>query len=331
MKKIRVAVCDTDRVYRERLAEYLIRKKSRQIQVYAFSGKRMLMDQLKSQPVDIVLYGTGFEPVPSAGESLFIRMTEEQSGEEGAIFKYQSAEEILRQMYAYYLRQRQKNLGSSRKAKEIAAIYSPTHCMMQTPFALAMAQTLSEEKQVLYLNLGEWSGFCPWMRPEYHRDLADLLYLLSSYGGQTAGILESVVHSYHRVDYIPPMTDAQLLVETEAGAYELLLQMLVEKTEYDVILLDFGIMVPGFFALLEQCSHVYGIVENCPWSRLRWQQFEDSLMKQELEELAGKLECITLELSDYQIMEEEPVVQQWVNGKLGDRARAVRYGNHGED
>ena len=49
------------------------------------------------------------------------------------------------------------------------------------------------------------------------------------------------------------------------------------------------------------------------------------------EELAGKLECITLELSDYQIMEEEPVVQQWVNGKLGDRARAVRYGNHGED
>ena len=331
MKKIRVAVCDTDRVYRERLAEYLIRKKSRKSQVYAFSGKRMLMDQLKSQPVDIVLYGTGFEPVPSAGESLFIRMTEEQSGEEGAIFKYQSAEEILRQMYAYYLRQRQKNLGSSRKAKEIAAIYSPTHCMMQTPFALAMAQTLSEEKQVLYLNLGEWSGFCPWMRPEYHRDLADLLYLLSSYGGQTAGILESVVHSYHRVDYIPPMTDAQLLVETEAGAYELLLQMLVEKTEYDVILLDFGIMVPGFFALLEQCSHVYGIVENCPWSRLRWQQFEDSLMKQELEELAGKLECITLELSDYQIMEEEPVVQQWVNGKLGDRARAVRYGNHGED
>ena len=163
LKKIRVAVCDTDRVYRERLAEYLIRKKSRQIQVYAFSGKRMLMDQLKSQPVDIVLYGTGFEPVPSAGESLFIRMTEEQSGEEGAIFKYQSAEEILRQMYAYYLRQRQKNLGSSRKAKEIAAIYSPTHCMMQTPFALAMSNTLSMEKQFIYLHMGEWFTFCNYM------------------------------------------------------------------------------------------------------------------------------------------------------------------------
>lgn len=333
MKKIRVAVCDTDNVYRERLAEYLIRKKSGQIQVYAFSGKRMLMDQQKQQPMDIVLYGTGFEPVRSEPESLFIRMAEEQeeAGEEGAIFKYQSAEEILRQMYDYYLRQRQKNLGSSHKAKELAAIYSPSHCMMQTPFALAMAQILSEEKRVLYLNLGEWSGFCPWMGQEYHRDLADLLYLLSSYGGQTAGILESVVHSYHRVDYIPPMADAQLLAETEAGAYEMLLRMLVDKTEYDVVLLDFGIMVPGFFTLLEQCSHVYGVVENCPWSRLRWQQFEDSLMKQELEELAGKLECITLEVSDYHIMEEEPVVQQWVNGKLGDRARAARYGNHGAD
>lgn len=335
MKKIRVAVCDTDDIYRERLAEYLIRKKSGQIQTYAFSGKRRLQDQLKTEPVDIILYGRGFEvPEPEQEQdSLFIPMVEERSEveAEGGIFKYQSAEEILRQMYDCYLRKKQKNLGCSCKTKEIAAVYSPTHCMMQTAFALAMAQILSEEKRVLYLNLGEWSGFCPWMRQEYQRDLADLLYLLSSYGGQRAGLLESVVHSFHRVDYIPPMNDAQLLAQTGAQVYESLLDMLIEKTEYDVILLDFGIMVPGFFSLLERCSSVYGVVEHCPWSRMRWQQFENSLMKQGQEELAGKLECVTLELSDYQMMEEEPVVQQWVNGKFGDRARALRYGNHGTD
>ncbi len=333
MKKIRVAVCDTDNVYRERLAEYLIRKKSGQIQVYAFSTRKLLQNQMDLEPVDVVLYGKGFEKLRPDEDSLYIRMTEEPGGvgEEKAIFKYQSAEEILRQMYDHYLRQEQKNPGTSVKPKEIVAIYSPSHCMMQTPFALSMAQTMAEEKRVLYLNLGEWAGFCPWMRQEYHRDLADLLYLLSAYGGQTTGLLESVVHSYQHFDYVPPMTDAQLLAQTDADAYEGLLQMLVEKTEYDAILLDFGIMVPGFFHMLERCSTVYGLVESFPLSRLRWKQFEDSLMKQGQEDLAGKLECVTLELMDYQVMEEEPVVQQWVNGKIGDRARAARYGSHGAD
>lgn len=332
MKKIRVAVCDADDVYRERLAEYLIRKKSGQIQVYAFSNKRRLQEQQEEQ-VHVVLYGKGFEDIDIQDGSLYIRMSEEEVGaeEERAIFKYQSVEEILRQMYGCYLQQEHRNPGCSRKSKEVIAIYSPTHCILQTPFAWAMAQILSAEKKVLYLNLGEWPGFSLWMQQEYHRDLADLLYLLSSYGKQTAGLLESVVHSYQHIDYIPPMADAQLLAQTAGRDYEALLQLLMEKTEYDVILLDFGIMVPGFFTLLEHCTRFYGVVEQCPWSNMRWQQFEGSIMKQGKEDLVGKLECVTLDMADYQLMEEEPVVNRWANGKLGDRARAARYGTHGAD
>ena len=336
MKKITIALCEKQNTYRERLAEYLIQKKKGQLKVFTFSDRACFAKKERAEPFDIVLLGRGFGEVKKReeGNSLYIFLSETPDWpreQEPAVFKYQSAEEILRNVFEYYLKMEKINPYVCRKDKEIIGIYSPSRSRMQTPFALTLAQVFSEEKKSLYVNLGEWAGFVNWFQEEYRRDLADLLYLISYHGSQVQGILECVIHSMNRMDYIPPMTDAQLLCRTGAEDYLTLLQLLVEKTGYEAIFLDFGFMIPGFFELLEQCTAVYAVTDQGVMAKGQCQQFEKSLIKCGLEHLEEKMEYVYFSAAEEQLMEQDPVVNQWLYGVLGDRARAVRYKKHGTD
>lgn len=328
MRKVTVAICEVNDAYRERLAEYFIRKKGGQIQVHTYSTRKMFL-QKQEKALDIILWGRGFEGIADKDESeriyIFLSAVPQWDADmEPAIFKYQSAEEIMRRMFEYYLELGRVDSYICKKNKEIIGVYSPTRSKMQTPFALTLAQVTAADKKTLYVNLGEWSGFGEWLKEEYHRDLADLLYLISNHGNQIQGLLESVLHSLNRMEYIPPMTDAQLLCQTREEDYQALLQLLVEKTEYEAIFLDFGIMVPGFFSLLEHCSSIYSVVDQGELARGQCRQFETSMMKLGLEHLAERINCVSFSAADVQLAEQEPVLQQWLCSVLGDRARAAR-------
>lgn len=334
MKKVTVALCETQDTYRERLAEFLMHRRGGRFIVYTFSTQYVFREKQKENTFDLVLLGTGFEKVEQkeGEEGLYIRLAEtpDWPQEMGpTIFKYQSGEEILRCMFGYYLKLGRVSASINGGSKDVIGVYSPTHSRLRTPFALTMAELLSGEKRVLYVNLGEWAGFGGWFEEEYHRDLADLLYLISGYGSQVEGLLESVLHTVNRVDYIPPMADAQLLNEARAEDYQELLQLLVEKTGYEVILLDFGVMVPGFFSLLNQCSSIYGVVDQGALAQGQRRQFEISMTKSGMEHLAEKIIYVPFTTAQEQVVEREPVLQQWLYGELGDRARAARYGKSG--
>lgn len=334
MKKVTMAVCDVQDTYRERLAEYLLHKRAGQLKVYAFSSRKQLLEEEQRTDFDIVLFGKGFERTVTQEKpgSLWIYLSEEptwSAEQEPAVFKYQSAEEILRIAFEYYLKLEKMDDSVCRRKKEVIGVYSPTRSRMQTPFALTMAQMLAEEKRVLYVNMGEWSGLGVWLDQEYRRDLADLMYLISDYGNQVQGILESVVHSVNRMDYIPPMADAQLLCQVGQEDYQALLTLLVEKTDYEVILLDFGVMVPGFFRLLERCSRIYGVIDQGALALGQCRQFEAGMIKRGAEQLAEKMEYVPFSMADMQAIEEEPALSRWLYGVLGDRARAVRYIDYG--
>lgn len=329
MKKVSIAICDGENIYRERLAEYFIRKKGELLQIATFSNKRRFAEGRRSRKFDIVLWCRGFEEILEKKEEemyIFLSETPEWEKEDmPVIFKYQSAEEILRKIFSFYLELGRENNSICQKEKEIVAVYSPTRSRLQTPFALTLAQIFAEEKKVLYVNLGEWAGFGQWLQQEYQRDLADLLYLMSGYGSQAQGLLECVLHTVNHMDYIPPMADAQLLCETRETDYRELLNFLTDKTDYEVIFLDFGIMIPGFFSLLDKCNKIYGVIDQGAMAKGQCRQFEESLMKSGKEYLAERISYVSFSLADMQLMEQEPVLNQWLYGVLGDRARAARH------
>lgn len=61
MNKIAVAVCDTDREYRDRFVTYLVERKAEEYAVSAFSMPEKLLEALEEKKPDLAICGTGFE------------------------------------------------------------------------------------------------------------------------------------------------------------------------------------------------------------------------------------------------------------------------------
>lgn len=320
-----MAICDTDLSYIEKLAEYFICKKGDELQISTFSKVNIFLGMKKEKQFDIVLVGTGFEQKGESKKTVTVHISEDktvQREELPSIFKYQRADEILRQVYEQYRKLEKEDVLLCTSKKEVIGIYSPCHSRMGTPFALTMGQILSEESKVIYVNLGEWAGLGELLGEEYKLDLSDLIYMISHGNGKIKGNLESVVHTIQRMDYIPPMEDAQLLCQTSASDYKALLKRLIDDSPYEKIFMDFGVMVPGFFDLLTYCNRIYGILENGNYAQGQKQQFEEGVRKSNIE-LLEKIEYISFSTMECQLLEKESSIQQWLYGGLGNRIRVI--------
>ncbi|GHU43158.1 hypothetical protein FACS1894111_08290 [Clostridia bacterium] len=329
MKKLRIAICEEQKAYREKLAEYFICKKSDGLQVATFSKQTVFEREGAGIVFDIVLFGKGFarNKFKKEGGILYLYLSEEEEGEKegiACIYKYQSLAEILRQIFLEYQKMGLVDTYIYGKEKEIIAVYSPCQSRLRTPFALTMASICASEKKTLYLNLGEWAGFTGWFAQEYSRDLSDLIYMLSGSEKKLKGVIESVTYSMNQMDFIPPMSDAVQLCDTSSEDYRKLLEVLAKQTDYEILVWDFGVMVPGFFSLLEGFGHVYSIVDQGNLAGGQRQQFEESLMKRGGEHIAEKTEYVIFSSAEGHAVERDPAIPQWLYNGLGDRVRSVR-------
>ena len=71
MNKIAVAVCDTDREYRDRFVTYLVERKAEEYAVSAFSMPEKLLEALEEEKPDLAICGTGFEEMAERLDTIF--------------------------------------------------------------------------------------------------------------------------------------------------------------------------------------------------------------------------------------------------------------------
>lgn len=333
MTILTVAICDHEIAYVEKFKEFIACRRSKNdISLFAYHNPEMLSEAIKKNRFDIIMLGKGCISqtyIESLPQTVIIFLSDglykdEAFTEMPTIFKYQSGEEILRNMFFYYQKAVTENMEIKlfQSRKELIGFYSPGHTILQTPFALTMAWHLAENKHVLYVNLGECAGFTQWFAKEYTRDLGDLLYLLSVNEGNFYGKLGSTIYTMDNFDYVPPISDSQLLCEAGAEEYFLLTRYLLEKTDYGVIILDFGLMLPGFFPLLEQCSSIYltqscNLLENGPG-----EHFIEAAKRVCSTELISRIQNITL--PDQKLHTAQgSILNQWIWGPLGEAVRKV--------
>ena len=104
MKKL-MAVYDTDPMYAERLSDYVNRKEKGVFSAQAFTSREKLMDFAKDNEIDVLLTGEPVESqemrrIPSRQK---IHLTEERTGcSEQEIYKYQSGDDIIREVMTFY-------------------------------------------------------------------------------------------------------------------------------------------------------------------------------------------------------------------------------------
>lgn len=85
MNKIAVAVCDTDREYRDRFVTYLVERKAEEYAVSAFSMPEKLLEALEEKKPDLAICGTGFEEMAErlAGYDIPVLVLQETMADAG--------------------------------------------------------------------------------------------------------------------------------------------------------------------------------------------------------------------------------------------------------
>ncbi len=292
MKKIMV-VYDEEPLYAERLSDYVNRKDKGIFKAQAFTSPEALQEFAKDNEIDVLLTGESGKERVLAGvpQTQTLILSEERPGPGAAksggsreIYKYQSGDEIIREVLACYCETPGVEMiypGFSDKSKRIIGIYSPVGRCGKTSLALSIGQILAKEEKTLFLSLDIYTGFSVLMAERWRRDFSDLLYYYKQ-GRFHAVRLNSVIYYVGDMAWLPPIRfpddHCQVTSEEMAG----LLETILKDCDYTTIVLDLGSYGKQVLPLLEICGVIYMPVKEDPFSQAKLQEFSEYL------EICGK-------------------------------------------
>jgi hypothetical protein len=280
VKKI-MAVYDAEPLYAERLSDYVNRKDKGLFKARAFTSRERLETFARENHVDVLLTGENIKEVSMIRSRQTIYLSEErpaerQEGQEHKIYKYQSGDDILREVMDCYGEMPEAELvfRSGGKAKRILGVYSPTGRCGKTSLALSIGQLLAREEKVLFVCLDEFTGFSRLMNERWKRDLSDLIYYYKQ-GRFNAARLNSIIYYMGDMAWLPPVRFPddynQISAEEMAG----LMQQILKESDYATLILDIGNYGRQVLPLLEICHEVYMPVKEDMFSQAKQQEFDD--------------------------------------------------------
>ncbi len=357
MRQIVAAVCDCDEAYVKRFAFYIRKHHPEQIVIYTYTKLEAFMEGLLQNRFEIVLLGKGFEaakegirqyriPVLHLAEEVVVEeaSTTEYNGakgmgycvaeqsnyqqpEEKSILKYQSAENIIHEIYRACEPEEEVFQAKHKKREnmEWIGVCSPIQHEMQMPFAVTLASLLSEQKKVLYLNLMECAGFLELFQLEGERNLGDLFVKIRQNRLSAEGFWQMVSQN-ETLFYIPPVINPEYLHQLRKEEYVKLMDFIEQETDFEAVILDIGSAIEGMFDILSYCNEVYALMKNGPFPECRRAQFEQAVRYSGHDALLEKMQMIYLPYSSAQVVPAMGLLDQFKWSELGDMVRKYRFG-----
>lgn len=285
------AICDTEKRYAVKLMEAFGEKKNLGFQIHAFSKVEELKQFATQTQIEVLLISGKImsEAISRLNIGKIILLSDGEIYEEFSdyerIYKYQSAEHIMKEVLCYYAEYARPVTGiyCRKQEFEVYGVYSPVGRCGKSALAESLAESFGKKKKTLLLDLQSFSALKEQLSDEELWDLADIIYFLRQGKKTFLYKLGSIVQSKKTFDYILPMKTPADLRSVTLAEWTELLEKLASDSDYRVVIIDFGNEVCGLFQLLSQCTKVYtpilpdtvskGKVENFEWN-LREEHFE---------------------------------------------------------
>lgn len=294
------AICDSQQNYVYKLTEYLNRRKAVPFQIVAFTSLEKFLEYESKTQVELLLITEElFANTPNSFQTPHIILLNETGVEKVKgyhfIYKYQSAEQIARQILKIYGEIGDPSrLAMVNRKIEILGVYSPIKRCLQTSFALTLGQLIGKERKCLYLNFEAFSGFSKLMKREYEQDFMDLMYFLNGGIEKFVYKLKGMIESIGSLDYIPPALSFMDFAQMEGKSIRLLLEEIAGRTDYEVVILDLSDNLNSLFEILMVCDRIYTITKADGIALAKLEQYEELISYMQKDEILGRTQKIDL-------------------------------------
>ncbi len=298
-------ICDVQQDYAGHLFKILAGQFEGEYQFHLFCDIEKMKEFTEQYHVQVLLIGEeyGKEAVERTGaENVFI-LTGIPDRKDGSgnmfLFRYQSAEgiigDICRRIGHRHKRQGESHIRDEPRVRSesharnephvrskphirgLIGVYSPIHRIGKTKFAIRLGQKMAKQVPVLYLNMEGYSGGNYYFQDGAEKDIGDLFYFLKEEKEDCGLKLAAMTLQKGGMDYILPMKNEQDVRSVRREEWISLLDMILEKCIYEVILLDLGDAIQGLYDILRKCDRIYTpyICEGAAEAKL--EQYENNL------------------------------------------------------
>ncbi|MCM1190117.1 MAG: hypothetical protein NC541_12570 [bacterium] len=313
-----LVLCDTEEEYAQLMTEFIKKHKDLPWKVHTYTQIDELMRAEKNSVELLAVSESAYCEALQELQPLRIVILNESGRVRWenipCVDKYQSAEEVIRELLRIYMEVADTPLPKLKKncSTKFIGNYSPVRRSMQTSFALTMSQILARDHPTLYLNFEHYVGVAELLPDQQTMDMADLMYFLSAEKEKFRLKMRTMMKHVGRLDYIPPMKSGQNLLTVPAGEWIGLLQKIEELGEYEYVVLDLCESMQGLFDILRMCTKVFTLTKEDRIARSKLLQYEQLLGMYEYEDVLEKTR--RLSLAHIQRLPEE--LEQLTRGDL---------------
>lgn len=291
-----VAILDRQEDYARLLMEFMNQQADYGFCTVVFTEEELYRGYEMEHKVDILLYAEEFRDSMITNLSkVSYCLCEETTLSNEAIFKYQSASNIMNLLLERYI-----DLGYSWKPatkhsgkQKIIGVFSPYYEIKQSEIAISLAKYLATKEKCIYLNLQ------PFFLSELlgngdYNSLSDIIYLLKQDGVNKSVKIKQCLEKVGELDCI---IGTYYYAELYELTYDEMIKLLTELKEnllYETIVIEFSLCTSLALDLMKICDSLIQL-QLVGGVQQRFKiTFEDQLKRTGQEQLIEKLVTISI-------------------------------------
>lgn len=296
MDKRILAIFDGEESYAYRLMDFISEKEKVPFEIHVFTKQDRFYSYAEKEEIECLLISeNAYQPRIETLKIPHIIILSESGGNLNRalchVNKYQSCENVLREVMAYYADQAKCSANIMRitnKKMRIIGIYTPVTRCLQTTFTFTLGQMLARQYKTLYLNFEAYSGFAQMLGRTFKNNISDLAYYFSCTRDKLFYQMESMVECVGGLDFIPPAEIYQSLQSIRGMQWIDLFGEIEKVSEYEFLLLDLSDCVLDLWEILKNCDVIYTIVREDPPAQAKLEQYEKVLEGMKCSDITAK-------------------------------------------
>ncbi len=309
MGNVILTVCDSNRMYCERLQEYLRNHLKLSFEIHAFTDTEKLLQFSQMGEISLLVISESairrlkWENSYKQFKNVIIldEETKEWSGQEKALFpegnlrhisKYSPATKIAEEVLELCTSHTDGFSGLSGAGitgrSNVIGFFTPLSRSGQTSLLVKMGECLAKKHKTIMLSFESFSALPSLFEAEAEEDITDLLYFADCERDKFCLYLERIRKNRNGLDYISPARTAMQVKEISFEKVRELIKLLCQEAGYEYVLLDMKEYPDGFFEILGLCDVIYTITRNNSADHYRLSKYNKVLGDNGYEDIVAK-------------------------------------------
>lgn len=278
MEKL-LAVFDTDIMYAARLMEYFKKSDWNGFEILLFTKQESLIDFLKYQYVDILLYGGEAFPDELPKEKtnhIFWLSTDKKLTKDNQdfIYKYQAAGMIASDILSRYTRLEDNSQGAEFDAVRFISVFPPVPGAETITYGWSLAKELSNNRKVLFISFELLPTTFMIKEDNTGKSMSELVYYLKGDKVDHNTDLKPYLNYSEKLSYFNGPAHGFDLLSINKEDISRFIDGIKEHREYELVIFYLGIYTEAFMEVLIKSNEVCIATCDSPYEELVVREWE---------------------------------------------------------